>query len=162
MNRFLALLAAPLALLPTDALANPYRLLNDSELVATIRATGTTVKVDAPDCYKRPVLGYYRTVRDSRGNYIVDEMTICVTNHGMDYQELGDTLRHEAVHVAQECHGGPILSVSTLLEYASPETLRMVRQYPSDVQHVELEAWTLAAQSTNDQISEFVKVACSG
>ena len=49
----------------------------------------------------------------------------------MDY-ELGDTLRHEAMHVAQTCNEGrtvPILSWTTISKYSNNRILSIVQRY---------------------------------
>ena len=144
-----------------DAQANPYRILGQSELVRTVRATGTEVVLDPERCYERNIMGYYTTVVNAKGDYLVDEMGLCVENHAGNYKELGNTLRHEAVHVAQECNNGPILSVQDLLPHASQRTTNALRSYSADHYHVELEAWTMAERASNEQISELLVAACS-
>ena len=144
-----------------DALANPYRVLGQASLVSTIRQTGTEVLMDPQRCYTHGIMGYYSTMRDARGEYLIDEMGLCVENHKGDYKELGNTLRHEAVHVAQECNGGPMLSVQELMPYASRRTLSALEAYPAEHYHVELEAWTMAEMASNDDIEELLIAACS-
>ena len=82
----------------------------------------------------------------------------------MDYYELGDTLRHEAIHVAQVCHGNgkakPILSWTQIAKYSNPEIISIVERYPTDRQHVEFEAFTSAATLTNTQVAKIVRDFC--
>jgi len=86
-------------------------------------------------------------------------------NGKMDYAELGDTLRHEAIHVAQVCNGRgydavPILSWSTIDELSTEDILRQVLKYPEEVQHIEYEAFTTAYNLTNTQVAKIVRDFC--
>jgi hypothetical protein len=77
--------------------ANPaYKALNRSPLSQMVERTGTRIVYDTQLCQDRGMLGYYRPSTDVMG--------ICVSNHDGDWKELGDTLRHESIHVAQACN----------------------------------------------------------
>ena len=95
---------------------------------------------------KDKVFGYYKPSTDI--------MVLCVKNHGTDYAELGDTLRHESIHVAQACNGGPILTWNQIAKYSNNRILSIVQRYPADHQHYEYEAFTAAALMNNQQVAK--------
>ena len=107
-----------------------------------------------PLCYEQGMLGYYRPSTDVMG--------ICVSNHKGDYKELGDTLRHESIHVAQACNNGkPILRWNQIAKYSNNRILSIVQRYPAEHQHIEYEAFTAAYVMSNNQIADIVKQQCS-
>ena len=130
-----------------------YRLLNAQPLVQTVRATGTTVLYDTPRCDTTKVYGYYRPS--------TDVMVICVKNHDGNFKELGDTLRHESMHVAQACNKGKaILDWATISKYSTNRILSIVQRYPVNHQHVEYEAFTAAYAMSNTEVTKVVKDFC--
>jgi len=130
-----------------------YSLLDSQPLVQTVRATGTTVLYDTARCDTHNVYGYYRPS--------TDVMVICVKTHGSDFKELGDTLRHESIHVAQACNDHkPILDWATISKYSTNRILSIVQRYPVEHQHIEYEAFTAAATMNNTQITKIVKDFC--
>ena len=141
---------------------NPYAAIEDSELAAVIRETGTTIQFDAKDCNTQGLLGYYQLTIDSDGEIDRDVMTLCVKQHGSNYAELEDTFRHEAVHVAQACNGmNAINRWQDLSELISESDYRLiVRNYDRGDYHLEMEAYVLAERMSNDQVAEFVSDNC--
>jgi len=130
-----------------------YRLLDSQPLVQTVRATGTTVLYDQPRCYEKNAYGYYHVPSDT--------MVLCVENHDEDYKELGDTLRHESMHVAQACNGHkPILDWATISKYSTNRILSIVQRYPVSHQHIEYEAFTAAYAMSNNQVKDVVHQFC--
>jgi len=130
-----------------------YSLLDSQPLVQTVRATGTAVLYDTARCDTHNVYGYYRPS--------TDVMVICVKTHGSDFKELGDTLRHESMHVAQACNGGnAILDWATISKYSTNRILSIVQRYPAAHQHVEYEAFTAAYVMSNTQVTKIVKDYC--
>ena len=161
MIKKLALSLTALLASATPAIASPHTAIRNSDLTRVLERTGVTVLTSHPECHSDPSYGFY-----SPGRRIV---VICVGQHyeygKMDYAELGDTLRHEAIHVAQVCNGGgeeavPILSWSTISKYSTPGILRAVMQYPAEVQHIEYEAFTSARNLSNDQVAGIVTDYC--
>ena len=144
----------------TPALANPYLAIKNNSLTRVVKQAGVTVKTWDPMCDER---GSYGGFAPSTKEFIV-----CVTNHyengKMDYTELGDTLRHEAIHVAQTCWGNgtpkPILSWNQIAKYSNNRILSIVQQYKPEDQHLEYEAFTGAAVLNNDQVTRIVKQTC--
>ena len=152
MKKLFSALAVIACAAPVQANPATYRALDESPLTQIVRATGTRVLYDTQRCDERKVYGYYRPS--------TDVMVVCVRNHGTDYRELGDTLRHESIHVAQACNGGPILDWATISKYSNNRILSIVQRYPVNHQHVEYEAFTAAAVMNNTQIAKIVKDYC--
>ena len=161
MIKKLALSLTALLASATPAIASPHTAIRNSDLTRVLERTGVNVLTSHPECQSDPSYGFY-----SPGRRLV---VICVGQHyvngKMDYSELGDTLRHEAIHVAQVCNGGgydavPILSWSTISKYSTPDILRQVLKYPEEVQHVEYEAFTSAYNLSNDQVEGIVVDYC--
>jgi hypothetical protein len=140
-----------------------YALLDNSPLLNTVQNTGTSVWYNPEDCKESAgLMGFYETVRNLRtGVYSVDRMGICVENHRGNVTELGNTVRHESVHVAQECHGGPFQQPYKYMPVVSNKTLAELQHYPAEHYAVEIEAFTLAELLTNDQVRKLVIAACS-
>jgi hypothetical protein len=155
MKKLFATLAVLIgAASPVHANPTAYQALNRSPLTQMVERTGTRIVYDTPLCYERGMLGYYRPSTDVMG--------ICVENHKGDWQELGDTLRHESIHVAQACNGGkPILQWNQIAKYSNNRILSIVQHYPAEHQHIEYEAFTAAYVMNNNQIAKIVAQQCS-
>ena len=144
----------------TPAIASPSGMLRDNHLTRVVEATGVTFKTWHPYCDEDSSYGFYQPSKRL--------MVVCVSNHyvngKMDYYELGDTLRHEAIHVAQVCNGNgtakAILSWNQIAKYSNNNILSIVQRYPADRQHVEYEAFTSAAIMTNTQVAKIVRDFC--
>ena len=144
----------------TPAIASPYAMLRSNHLTRVVESTGVSVKLHDQRCVSDDVYGFYQPG--------MNLMVICVRNHyvngKMDYHELGDTLRHESMHVAQVCNGKgdavPILSWNQIAKYSNSNILSIVQRYPADRQHVEYEAFTAAATMTNTQVAKIVRDWC--
>ena len=117
-----------------------------------VEKTGTVVLYDTDRCNEESVYGYYHPSTDVMG--------ICVKNHDGDFKELGDTLRHESMHVAQACHGGPILDWATISKYSTDRILSIVQRYKPEHQHIEYEAFTAAHVMSNNQVKDVVHQFC--
>ena len=114
-----------------------------------VSATGTTIKFKGEDC------------KDAYGSYSIttDTMIICLENHET-YEELGDTIRHEAIHVVQACNRGPVLSVMDTMKYVTTQDKAFVADYPHAHQHSELEANIAARNLSDKQVTEVVAKFC--
>ena len=99
LKRILSVVALCASVSP--AIASPSGMLRDNHLTRVVEATGVTFKTWHPYCDEDSSYGFYQPSKRL--------MVVCVSNHyvngKMDYYELGDTLRHEAIHVAQVCNG---------------------------------------------------------
>lgn len=120
------------------AKANPVK-----DLLDTIKATGTEIVVDHPDVCNDPgMFGKY--FYESK---VIDAMVICMANHKGDDAELRDTVRHESVHVAQQCNGGPIFSAGSIFRAADERVINEVAKgYNSEQHHREIEARVIASE----------------
>ena len=76
-------------------------LLELSEVLKAVERTGTEVRYHDPDCATSKAAGWYQL------NATVDRLVICPRNN-INHSDLLDTVRHEAMHVVQACHGGPV------------------------------------------------------
>ena len=151
MNKLFSTLAVIACASPVQA-NELYSLLNSQPLTRAVRATGTRVYYDTRRC-DEGMLGYYKPKSKL--------MVLCVANHKGDIAELGDTLRHESMHVAQFCNGGkPILDWTTISKYSTNRILSIVQRYPIEHQHHEYEAFTAAYAMSNNQITKVVKDFC--
>jgi hypothetical protein len=138
------------------AQANIYSLVSNNRLTRTVEASGVRVVYDTEYCFERGSYGYYMPKSKVLG--------LCVLNHDGDIAELGDTLRHEAIHVAQTCYGNgkarPILSWTQISKYSNNRILSIVQRYRPEHQHIEYEAFTAAATMTNNQVADIVTKFC--
>ena len=158
LKRILSVVALCASVSP--AIASPGGMLRSNDLTRAVEATGVTFKTSDPYCDKTGAYGFYKPASKL--------MVVCVSNHyengKMNYYELGDTLRHEAIHVAQACDGNgtpkPILSWTQIAKYSNNNILSIVQRYPADRQHVEYEAFTSAATMTNTQVAKIVRDFC--
>ena len=139
--------------------ASVYTVLRNNSLTRDLESVGTKVSFSGKHC-DEPIYGYYKPA--------TNHLVVCVANHvengEMDYSELGDTLRHEAMHVAQTCNGKgtavPILSWTTISKYSNNRILSIVQRYAPEDQHIEYEAFTAAAVMSNQQVGKIVKDYC--
>ena len=153
MKKLIASLACVIGAAAPVQANEVYRLLDAQKLTQTVRATGTTVLYDQPRCYEKNTYGYYHPASDT--------LVICVENHDGDFKELGDTLRHESIHVAQACNGHkPILDWATISKYSTTRILSIVQRYPISHQHIEYEAFTAAYAMSNTQVAKVVHDFC--
>ena len=134
-------------------------------------------EINAEVCWENPgIMGAY--------NYFENSLYICnpkaETLADLNEEDL-DTIRHEAIHLAQDCVSGGIGSKTTALFFSDRKVEEMVeeaeekglidadgivRSYQmigasdDDIEH-ELEAWSGAALLSAGQVVEIVDLACS-
>ena len=124
--------------------------LYSNPILAEVHRSGTTIKFTDPSC-ARGIFGSYTPSKDV--------MVLCLSNHP-NYAELGDTIRHETVHIIQMCNGGPLMSFEQIASYAQPTDYKAMNNYSTHSHHHEIEA-NLAARNMNDsQIVTAFKNAC--
>jgi hypothetical protein len=126
-------------------------------LFSTIQATGTRVAVDDPRVCRDPgLMGIYEYQRG-----VIDQYTICVTNHRGNNAELYDTVLHEAVHVAQACKGGSLFSYESIIKAAKPNEIQTVGSgYPNQQFNHELEARVIARDQDEVFVTNLLKQHC--
>jgi hypothetical protein len=134
---------------------------DDVSLIQELNRRGVPVVLGS--CHQEGVAGLY----EARNNVVV----VCTSQ---DTEGLSDTLRHEAVHAAQDCLAG---QDNTRLALLNPEanpfhtgehltsTDELVKGikavYPEQVWALEWEAISLARSRTSSHISDLVATSCS-
>ena len=144
------------ALLTAIALGSPVTAnelkdyIYSNPVLAEVHRSGTSIVFKDPSC-EQGIYGSYTPKTDT--------MVLCITNHP-DLAELGDTIRHETVHIIQTCIGGPVMSFESVAKYAQPNDYKVMHSYANHSHHHEIEA-NLAARSMSDaQIVSSFKDAC--
>ena len=115
-----------------------------------VHRSGTKILFKDPSCSK----GIY-------GSYTprTDVMVLCVANH-TNFEELGDTIRHETAHIIQTCNGGPVMSFESIAKYAQPHDYRVMNSYANHSHHHEIEANLVARSMSDSQLVTSFKSAC--
>jgi len=105
--------------------------------------TGTGTKIQKLDCPEGQ-MGFYQF--DKNNN--IDRLVYCKNNVDMtDPDAVWEVLVHEATHVMQACHGGPVMKDSYVprvlreLQETAPHYYATLQQYRGDHKRVELEAF---------------------
>lgn len=167
MIKRLAAAAAALSIAAAPVNATPTRGDAEHNLIQTIRETGTAVYLQCP-----PEGGFAGVYMSSRGI-----MGICVQGRGPSQwtADEQDTLRHEAVHLAQDCMGRlsddklettrSITSLMRLVAHSginAAQIERLYRQRGADDMTIvlELEAFSIAATHSTAQVEDLVRRAC--
>ena len=134
--------------------------MDQSRLLDSVQDSGTRVIYNPSDCKDRPGLhGYYATTRNAQGEYLRDEMGLCLGNH-QTLSQLNNTVRHEAIHVAQECNQGPLLPMEYWLPKLSEQTKHYLQGYDIQDLPYEVEAWHSAEVLTNEQVNVILREYC--
>ncbi len=142
MLKRLTLVAAALLTLSPIAKANVVEdYIYSNPVLEVVYNSGTKIKFDSEKCRQGKIYGSY--------NSETDVMVLCIANHP-NLEELGDTIRHETMHIIQMCNGGPVLGIKKLTEFAKPTDWSFIAQYPTAVHHIELEA-NIAARNISDE-----------
>ncbi|QNJ25940.1 hypothetical protein SynSYN20_01613 [Synechococcus sp. SYN20] len=142
---------------------------NVKDLAATISATGTQFLNECPPGAK------------FQGVYMPGRRVLAVCAGGKDPSEFNaeeqDTLRHEGIHLAQDCMDRSfnselettrnLISVMEMMKLASTtlnfaEIERAYREMGADDQMImlEFEAWSGAALLTNAEVSDLIRRVC--
>jgi len=170
MNRTVSALLAIVGLgihtLVNSQASNPYAKVPafgvdnlpaaDVRLIQTLNRHGIPV-IDFGGCHPAINASY-----DPTHNVVV----ICSNVYDND---VSDTIRHEAVHAAQDCKAGKHNSeLSLLFPHINPflngttdSTTRAIEAAYAEEHHaLEWEAWHVAANSTSDEVTAFVDTYC--
>ena len=124
--------------------------LYSNPVLAEVHRSGTTIVFKDPSCEQGIYGSYTRST---------DTMVLCITNHP-DLAELGDTIRHETVHIIQMCNGGPVMSFESVAKYAQPHDYKVMHGYGTHSHHHEIEANIAARSMTDLQVVSSFKDAC--
>ena len=89
-------------------------------------------------------------------------VALCVGNHGGDWEELTDTLRHEMTHIAQYCNDGLLDPQNNARYMAGTREIGWDIQgtYPRKSWAVEAEAFYFAHYFNEATIGKIVTAAC--
>ena len=140
---------APTAIAPAQAGAFNNLTTGQKELIVSIKRQG--VDITASACEDNGSYGYFSYYT---GTWANAKIQIC-TNVATSQAEQWETLRHEAVHVAQKCenrdHGNSFQTLSTtswLRKYGSQSDAQFIKSaYPRAKWAIEFEAFTLQKYS---------------
>lgn len=106
------------------------------------------------------------------GLYEADQNLLVVCTNTQDPSGVSDTLRHEAVHAAQDCYAGQDNAKLRLLEpdrnplVGDPESAtdtlssQIKRFYAPPVWALEWEAFTIAGEYTSEEAAAIVSIHC--
>jgi hypothetical protein len=119
-------------------------------VLAEVHRSGTTIRFKDPSC-DRGIFGSYTRS--------TDVMVLCLANHP-DFAELGDTIRHETVHIIQACNGGPVMSFESIAKYAQASDYKAMHNYGTHSHHHEIEANLAARTLSDEQVVTSFKNAC--
>ena len=151
------------------AAITPEQAAQHNQLIKALEARGVAVTFDSPRC---------RALEDLSGYYMstARSITLCTGGSTAMTEDNMDTLRHESIHVVQDCKGGgignrnlqPVFKPSAVLEMVKNSTLdvdRMIEVYTSKgaskhVLNLELEAFSGASQLRADAIAYGVLSTC--
>ena len=135
------LLTAAIASLAIAAPSMATSWTDIENLTSLVEETGTVV--EAIDCPEGR-LGFYQF--DKQNN--IDRLVICKNNvDTKDPDAVWEVVSHEATHVMQACHGGPVIAdnyvprVLRELQETAPHYYATLQQYRGDHKRVELEAF---------------------
>ena len=134
---------------------------NKAELIAAIEATGTTVTEKTCD---GSYLGSY-TVEWEGERITKDELALCMDAIGDNEALYMETLKHEAVHVAQMCTETGLVTGKGMTQLARTvseayDVKALLADYDEAHHHLELEAYALESEPT-PHVTALVEMACS-
>jgi hypothetical protein len=140
--------------LPAKAnLAATY--LMNSPVLDAVKSTDALVLIDSPACRKDGLFGVYEA-----GTKYGNILHICLARHHNDMRELQDTVKHEAIHVAQYCRNSVLLNPSLVAKEATSSDLSNLANYASSQRAIELEARVLARKLSEEQVADVVMRHC--
>jgi len=135
------LLTAAIASLAIAAPSMATSWTDIEELTNLVKETGTVVQsIDCPEGR----LGFYQF--DKANN--IDRLVVCKNNvDTKDSDAVWEVVSHEATHVMQACHGGPVIAdnyvprVLRELQETAPHYYAVLQEYRGDHKRAELEAF---------------------
>ena len=147
----------------------PEQAAQHNHLIKALEARGVAVTFDSPRCRELSDLsGYYMSTARS--------ITLCTGGSTAMTEDNMDTLRHESIHVIQDCRGmgpgnrnlQPVFKPEVVVEMVRDSNLdvdRMIEIYTSKgatkhVLNLELEAFSGASQLRADAIAYGVLSTC--
>ena len=126
-----------------------------NHLATLVRGTSTEVSIE--NCPEN-LNGYYHYA-PGQG---IDKIGICKNNIDMENpDEVWDVLAHEATHVMQACHGGPVVKneyvqqIQKELYENDPHDFTILHHYPKADKRKELEAFWMETNEPRVVLSWF-------
>ena len=158
---FTAIVASVVAFAaPVQAFTSYKDAMDKHYLLDIVQETGTTVIYNPEMCNEsKGLMGYYSIITNAKGHYLKDEMGLCLKNV-TSLSDLYNTVRHEAIHVAQECNGGPFFPIQNYRGQLSENTIKNVSAYDKEHWGHEVEAWHGAETLTDAQVAKILIQAC--
>ena len=159
MNKFSKLAVASVAAFFVAPLASAGVVedyIHRHPATAAVKRTGTRVITHSRGCALGKYMGRYQFHTAQK----LDLMTICSKAH-KSLADLDDTIRHEAVHVAQICRSRGPVSDTNYARLATPKIHSALADYPKDSYAFELEAYVIADQQTNEEVAQLVLEVCA-
>ena len=152
--------AALTAAFTTLALAAPAQAYHidpaHHQVLSTVQQLGIRVYVDPVKC-SEGMAGYYNG----------STLGLC-TENSLDHADYLNTIRHEAVHVAQRCKSIATESADDLVVISDKVAKLGLRRYPKTVSqyHIsqwgtEAEAWMAADALSPQQVESLLRKQCS-
>lgn len=142
------------SILPVKANLLSTYLVN-SPVLDAVKSTGALVLIDSAACRKDGLYGLYE-VGTEYGNLL----HVCLTRHKNDLGELEDTVKHEAIHVAQFCRNSVLLNPAVVSKEVTSYDLSAVSTYAPTQRDIELEARVLARKLSEEQVAAVVTRHC--
>ena len=166
---FLAVLAAAFIFPQAVGAITDSEAASHNALVMALNRVGVEVYADADQCDAGKVNGFYHSPSKS--------LVICNGGSKTMTDENLDTLRHESIHVVQDCKAG-VLGDKRMAEVMNPlEAVQLLRRSGYDPDRVrnaykargasdhviklEFEAWAGAANLRPEQITQALDVYCA-
>lgn len=148
LRKLLALAIAGAFLLPAaPAVARTYSPEDVGLLIMVAKGLGIKFQSDGPQCAANPrLMGFFEPRAGS--------VTICFKNANQSGVGPMQVLRHEVIHAAQLCAGGPLMSEDRSSTYD-------LSNYPSDQHRTEAEARELAASLSEVDVARILVKACT-
>ena len=137
----------------------PYVESEVKALMEAILRTGHRIFLEGDKCTK----GSFGRANSNK------QLLLCVDNHGDDYAELADTLRHETIHLAQFCRGRRRGAVTGMLfpdqknayiDLAVHQLHMPIANYPASKHGREAEARVLAHVMDEHQVATLLVDEC--
>jgi len=139
----------------------PMNVEGTDRILKTVQAVGYNVFSGGGPCDTAPAYGV--VAPDMKA------FLICVDNHGNRTDLLADTVRHEAVHVAQYCKAKRVGATNALLMPEQNDTFTALalhdlnapfHMYPPSHRPFEAEAFAVAHVADDDMIVKILKEEC--
>lgn len=142
----------------------PFVEQESVDLLREVQRAGVHVVTGGKRC-KKGLMGMAMMSGDRQRQYLL----ICPSAHGDNMAELADTIRHEALHVAQHCRARRLrTNVKPLFPAKSQESIRIARNalhmpmnsYGREQWEVEAEARVGAHVLDEHEVAAFIRQEC--